>query len=267
MDCCDPSPPSRLWSLCLLCILWWASALPAENEADPRVVLDAWLTDANPTCQTLKTWGTAPGGDAWLLFEISCLLPELPAGRHESDLSAIADSDWVAAQDQLERRFAAAATLAALGRFHELPPAARIEFVLELAQREHQPFASAQIGFGFGERHGWDEAEVQEAADLEREKRPEAPRRVALGALAAPWDPEMIPVIRRYLFYDALFNDAEVMDAPTERVSTLAVYTLTLMVPQLDHSIVPDLRRVLRLQPGSFEAEMAEGILEELTGQ
>ena len=191
-------------------------------------------------CQLLKSWGDDTAGKPWLRFDMSCSVPDELAGLMRQD-------DPARAIRQLSdpgARFAAATVFAAQGRFHLLPAPERARYVLELARRENEPFASTQIGFVFGRKPWW-------------ERKGTSPAVRPLGNLAAPWERGMTPVIRAYLL-------PGIKHRP---VSTLAVYLCTLMGDKLDPAIIPDLQRVKRLRPGSFEAQMADTALARIAGK
>lgn len=213
-------------------------ALSASSVPESREV-ETLLSGTPVTCHVRKSWGKTGEGESWLRFDMSCNLP----AAVKALVGGVGPGELLDSLNDPDARYAAAAALAAAGRFRELSPAERARFVLELARRENEPLASASIAFVFGETPWW---------DLEDSRRRERTR--PLGDLAAPWDGTMTPVIREYLFPDLEHRP----------VSTLAVYLCRQMGPALGAEIVPDLERVVRLQPDSLAGELARSTIEAL---
>jgi hypothetical protein len=207
----------------------------APGHARPHA--HAELRGAKVDCQLQRSWGRDAAGKPWLQYDMSCSVPKkLGAPLRRQDpakvLRGITDPDV---------KFTAATVIAAQGRFHLLSAPERARYVLELARRHNEPFASTQVGFVFGRKPWWER----------RARQGTSPSIYRLGTMAAPWERSMTPVIRAYLF-------PGIKQRP---VSTLAVYLCTQMADRLDRAIKPDLRRVKRLSPGSFEARMADKAL------
>ncbi len=209
------------------------AAIPEAREVEER------LSATPVTCQVLKDWGKNSDGEPWLRFRVSCNLP----AATEVLVAGLEPGELMASLEDEEARYTAAAAIAATGRFSELAAPERVRFVLELARREHEPFASASIGFVFGEIPWWEQEEAGFRASPQ-----------ALGYLAAPWDPSMTPVIREYLV-------GHQEDRPA---STLAVYLCTLMGPALGDDVLPYLEKIGRLEPDSLAGKMAREVLAKL---
>ena len=214
------------WRLTALMLVALASPAGAD---EPR--------DAGITCEQLEVWGESDKGEPFNEYMISCRVPDRLKTALEGELTP---DQVVAAACYAETRYQALAAVAALGKLHALSPANRMRLVLEVALRQGEPFASARIGFVFGAEPWWD---PKFAPGPDRH-----PSR-ALGTLAMPWDPGQTAVIREYLF----------PKVPNRKVSMLAVYQAKLMAEagKLDRAIIPDLKKVIRLKPKSFEADLA----------
>jgi len=211
-------------------------AISGVGASDHREIENR-LSATPVTCHVLKDWGKAEGGEPWFMFSISCNLPAateaLVAGQDPSKLVTILEDP--------DARFSAVAALAALGKLRELPAVERVRFVLELARREKEPFASSSIGFVFGEAPWW-EGEVANHRALNQH----------LGDLAMPWERSMTPMIRQYLFRDQEKGPA----------STLAVYLCVQLGSELDPEILQDLEKVTRQEPDSLAGKMARDVLD-----
>lgn len=207
-----------------------------SGSADARSLSSA-LTDVKVHCQLMKDWGRDDSNTPWFRYSMSCSIPR----ALRSLLERADPGDLVRQFVDQGARFTAATGFAALGRLHRIPAAERVRFVLELARRNNEPFASTRIGFVFGDQPWWARKRVPQIHNL--------------GTLAAPWDRSMTPVIRSYLFPGLKHRP----------VSTLAVYLCTLMADSvLDPDIIGDLRRVVKMKPDSFEARMARETLKKL---
>jgi hypothetical protein len=201
------------------------------------------LRRAKIACSHGEEWLTpASGGARTTERSLACVVP--------AELRAIVEA-WppgalAAALADPDVRYAGYAALAALGRHHLLPSTERIRFALELARREHEPFASARVGFVFAdERRGGgrtDPTGLTGARLIE-----------ALAVLAAPFSREMTHVLSEYLFPPG---------AP--RPSTLACYLAKTMGDLLGDAISPALERVVAWDRRSFEAGLASEALANL---
>jgi hypothetical protein len=222
---------ARAALLAVLLAAPWPGPLRAGEPAGlPADTLRA-LARAKVTCSTLEL-----KFDEGSEYYLTCLLP--PALRPL--LAGVEVARLVTAPLTPDARYAAYAALHALERFHLLPGPERMRFALELAAREHEPFASARIELAFGEP-----AAVKTGlARLANTGRLNGPR---LGFLPAPFTRDMTGVLRERL--------------GPGKPSTLACYLAQLMGDSLGPEAAQELRQVVARAPGSFEARLAKEAL------